>query len=377
MKKNAILLLIFGIFVSNLRFLFLSNNTSFAASEKCTAESMVTMERSTKRILYSKNMDKILPMASTTKIITAIVAIENCKDLDEKYLITKDMTGAEGSSIYLKAGEHLSIRELLYGLMLRSGNDSAIAIAKIISGDVQKFIQKMNCFCIELGLTNTNIVTVNGLHDKNHYTTAKDLAVVSCYALSNPIFAEIVSTKEKVISNELDTKNKCRLLKNKNKLLKRVDGADGVKTGYTIKAGRCFVGSATRNGMGVVCVVLNCREMFEESTRFLNKAFTEFSLNLVQSKGEIKNHEENKKAQNISIISKNDIILPLKTEEIDKISIKLDLFDKPRKDGQIGFAYFVLENNLIFSEKIYTIIDEKQTKISDFRDNFNKVIRAF
>lgn len=377
MKKNAILLLIFGIFVSNLRFIFLSNNISFAVSEKCTAESMVTMERSTKRILYSKNMDKILPMASTTKIITAIVAIENCKDLDEKHLITKDMTGVEGSSIYLKAGEHLSIRELLYGLMLRSGNDSAIAIAKIISGDVQRFIQKMNCFCIELGLTNTNIVTVNGLHDKDHYTTAKDLAVVSCYALSNPIFAEIVSTKEKVISNELDAKNKCRLLKNKNKLLKKVDGADGVKTGYTIKAGRCFVGSVTRNGMGVVCVVLNCKEMFEESTRFLNKAFKEFSLNLVQSKGEIKNHEENKKAQNISIIFKKDIILPLKTKEIDKISIKLDLFDKPRKDGQIGFAYFVLENNLIFSEKIYTIIDEKQTKISDFRDNFNKVIRAF
>lgn len=377
MRKIAVLLLIFGIILPNLRF---SNNkkcVGFNDNFKCSAESMVAMEKSTGRILYSKNKDKTMPMASTTKIITAIVAIENCSDLDEKHLITKEMTGAEGSSIYLKAGEHLSVRELLYGLMLRSGNDSAVAIAIIISGSVDSFVILMNEFCFKRGLNDTNIVTVNGLHDKNHYTTAKDLATVSCYALKNSLFAEIVKTKEKVISNEFDVKNKCRLLKNKNKLLKSLDGADGVKTGYTTKAGRCFVGSATRNGMSVVCVCLNCREMFEETTKIINKIFEEFSLKDIREINNINNYENKLKTQNSSIYFEKDIIIPLKLEEFDKLTVRFDLLEKPDGDGLIGFEYFVLENDLIFSAKIYTIIDEKHIKIDDFKNNFNKVIRAF
>lgn len=376
MKKIGIFLLIFGFFVTNLRF---SNeyNLAFALEEKCTAEAMVTVERSTGRVLYSKNKDKILPMASTTKIITAIVAIENCEDLDEKHLITKDMTGVEGSSIYLKTGEKLSVRELLYGLMLRSGNDSAVAIAKIISGSVENFVKLMNEFCLKLEMSNTNIITVNGLHDKNHYTTASDLAKVSCYALSNPIFAEIVSTKQTTISCEYDLKNKKRFLKNKNKILKTLDGADGVKTGYTMKAGRCFVGSATRNNMQVVCVVLNCREMFEETSRLIDKAFQEFSLVDATYKLEINNYEENIKTQNKFKKSEKHIILPLKTGEIDKITTKLDLLSNPQGDGFVGYRYFLLENELIFSEKIYTILGEEETNKNNFVENFNKVIRAF
>lgn len=375
MKKIAMFLLFFGIFVTNLRF-FCRCDFVFGLEEKCTAEAMVTVERSTGRVLYSKNKDKILPMASTTKIITAIVALENCENLDEKHLITKDMTGVEGSSIYLKAGEKLSVRELLYGLMLRSGNDSAVAIAKIISGSVENFVKLMNEFCLKLEMTNTNIITVNGLHDKNHYTTASDLAKVSCYALSNPIFAEIVSTKQTNISCDYDLKKK-RILKNKNKLLITLDGADGVKTGYTMKAGRCFVGSATRNNMQVVCVVLNCREMFEETSRLIDKAFQEFSLVEATYKLEINNYEENIKTQNKFKKSEKHIFLPLKTEEIDKITTKLELFSNPQGDGFVGYRYFLLENELIFSEKIYTILDEEKTNKNNFVENFNKVIRAF
>lgn len=374
----AINLLILGIFVSNLRFLFNAKlNETSAINEQFHGEAMVTIERSSGRILYSKNKDKILPMASTTKIITAIVAIENCDDLDEKHFITKEMTGVEGSSIYLKAGEKLSVRELLYGLMLRSGNDSAVAIAIIIGGSIDNFVKMMNEFCLNLGLLNTNIVTVNGLHNNNHYTTASDLAKITCYALSNNVFSEIVSTKEKVISSDLDKKNKCRLLKNKNKLLKTLDGADGVKTGYTLKAGRCFVGSATRNGLQIICVVLNCRDMFEECTKFINKAFEEYSLICVQNKGEINNYENNLKTQNISKIIKKDIYLPLKTNEKDKLNFCYEIFDKPLSDGQIGFEYIMIENDLIFSEKIYTIIDEKHSKNNSFKDSFDKIIRAF
>lgn len=376
MRKIAIVLLIFGIFITNLRF-FYNSKLAYGLEEKCTAEAMVTVERNTGRVLYSKNKDKILPMASTTKIITGIVAIENCSNLDEKHLITKDMTGVEGSSIYLKAGERLSIRELLYGLMLRSGNDSAVAIAKIISGSVEDFVKLMNEFCLKLGMNNTNIVTVNGLHDKNHYTTASDLAMVSCYALSNPIFSEIVSTKEATISCDYDLKNQKRILKNKNKLLKTLDGSDGVKTGYTMKAGRCFVGSATRENMQVVCVVLNCREMFEESSRLINKAFQEFSLVDVSSVECVEKCDKNLKSKNIFKKSENPIFLPLKVDEIDKLKTELDLFANPQNDGLVGYQYFLLENELIFSEKIYTILDGKKTKSNDFVKNFNKVIRAF
>lgn len=381
MRKNIILLLFFGVIGAILRFYYINSaNIKFkccAVNDKCTAEAMVTMERSTGRILYSKNKDKILPMASTTKIITAIVAIESGFDLDEKHIITKDMVGVEGSSIYLKAGEKLSLRELLYGLMLRSGNDSAVAIAKIISGSVEDYAKRMNLFCLSLGLNNTNIVTVNGLNDKDHYTTASDLGKITCYALSNPVFAEIVKTKEKIISNDLDKKNKCRLLKNKNKLLKNLDGADGVKTGYTMKAGRCFVGSATRNNMQIVCVVLNCKEMFEETTRLINKAFEEYSLVLYMKSGDINNYGENKKAQNCAIIIKKDILLPLNKEEIEKIKINYSFFDNQTKDGQIGYVYFLIENNLIFSEKIYTINSEKQSRKGDLKNRFYKIIRAF
>lgn len=379
MKKLSRLLLFFGIFGTILRFFGYSiiKNSCYAIDEKCTAEAMVVCERTTGRVLYSKNKDKILPMASTTKIITAIVAIESGIDLDEKRLITKDMTGVEGSSIYLKSGENLSLRELLYGLMLRSGNDSAVAIAMIVGGSVENFVVKMNEFCAGLGLQNTNLVTVNGLHDKNHYTTASDLSKITCYALNNSVFADIVSTKEIKISNELDKKNHCRLLRNKNKLLKGYEGADGVKTGYTMKAGRCFVGSATRNGMGLVCVVLNCREMFEETMRLFDKSFKEYSLELIMKKEDINNYEKNSKTQNSLKILEKDIYLPLNASEKDKIQIKIETFENARDDGQIGFVNFLMENDLIFSEKIYTIIDKSDDKDNSFKTNFKKVILAF
>lgn len=379
MKKIAIILLLFGIFGTVLRFSRPNfNQKTFAIDEKCTAEAMVLCEKTTGRVLYSKNKDKILPMASTTKIITAIVAIESGKDLNEKHTITKDMTGVEGSSIYLKAGETLSIKELLFGLMLRSGNDSAVAIAEIVAGSTLKFVKLMNEFCMKLGLTHTNIVTVNGLHDKNHYTTAAELAKVTCYALSNPIFAEIVSTKKKIISNDFDEKNGYkRVLVNKNKLLKTLDGADGVKTGYTMKAGRCFVGSATRNNLSLVCVVLNCREMFEETTRLLEKGFEEFSMELVFKIEDFINYEEKEKTQNKFKYIEKDIYLPLKLAEKDKIKITAEFFEDAKRSNVIGNLNFVIENDLIFSEKIFTIISEKQEKNNDFRSNLKKIIIAF
>ena len=363
-------------FFSSLKFA----NSAFAwkKNEQDNAEAMAVLEVNSGRLLYSKNKDKRLPMASTTKIVTALVAIEQCKNLDEKHEIPKSATGIEGSSIYLKAGEHLSVRELLYGLMLRSGNDSAVALAQILCGSIEKFVLLMNEKCEQLELKNTHFVTVNGLHDDNHYTSAEDLARLSALALKNPVFKEIVSTKEKVISSEFDKKNGKRYLKNKNKLLNMLEGADGVKTGYTTKAGKCFVGSVSRNGMQVVCVVLNSKSMFEYCADLIEKAFSEFKMCKLFSKGSLfeTNVKNSMKNQPVPVLIPNDIFYPLKKNEILKVKGKVELNENltaPLKaDEEIGKLNITLENDLIFSQKLYTINVEKQ------KENYlKKLIEAF
>lgn len=357
----------------------INSNLTFAGNKKLTtAKSMAVIESSTGRLLYSKDEDKKLPMASTTKIITAIVAIENCKDLDEKHEIPKQAVGIEGSSIYLRKNEKLSMRELLYGLMLRSGNDAAVAIAIITAGSIENFVLMMNNLCKNLNLENTNIVTVNGLHDDNHYTTALDLAKVTAYAMKNKTFSEIVSTKEKTISDE-NSKYGYRFLKNKNKLLKMVSGADGVKTGFTIKAGRCFVGSATRNNMQVICVVLNCAPMFEETAELIEKAFKEYSLYKLMNKGNIfeTTIKNARKTQKIPVILKEDIYYPLKSDEISEVKASLNLnknlIAPISETDEIGQVEIKLKNDLIFSQKLYTMNIE-EIKGESF---FKKIIKAF
>lgn len=257
-------------------------SSSFAFAEavqfSSTARSAIVVDRESGRVLYSKNSDERLPMASTTKIVTALTVINN-GNLDDVVTIPKAACGIEGSSIYLREGEHLTVRELLYGLMLRSGNDSAVALALHVGGSVEHFAEMMNDTAKTLGCQNSNFVNPHGLHDDEHYTSARDLAVITCNALKNDDFKQIVSTKTVRISNEGYEYD--RVLINKNKLLSNCDGADGVKTGYTKKAGRCFVGSATRNGMQVVVVVLNCGPMFEETASMLESAFANYSLQTV------------------------------------------------------------------------------------------------
>ncbi len=253
-----------------------AKNTAIEGEFSTTAQSCCVMERSSGRILFEKNAHLELPMASTTKIVTALAVLNNCLNLEKVVKIPRQACGVEGSSIYLREGEHLTVRELLLGLMLRSGNDCAVALALEISGSVEKFAALMNQTAASLGCTESNFVTPHGLHHENHYTSAADLAKITCAALQNEDFRQIVGTQRAKISNEgMDYP---RVLINKNKLLASFDGADGVKTGYTKKAGRCFVGSATRSGMQVVVVVLNCGPMFEETAQMLNTAFSTYTL---------------------------------------------------------------------------------------------------
>ena len=346
--------------------------------EICSGEAMVTMEAETQRVLYSKNENKKLPMASTTKILTALVAINNCDNLDEKHKIPKEAVGIEGSSIYLKEGEHLTVRDRLYGLMLRSGNDSAVAIAIIVAGSVEKFVELMNEYINDLGLSSTHIVTVNGLHDDEHYTTAYELGVITSHALKCEELKKIVATKEIKISNEFGEYD-YRLLKNKNKFLKKVKGADGVKTGFTKKAGRCFVGSVTRNGMQIITVVLNCSPMFEECEKLTERAFSEYKLVKLFNSGELTKIDDiNKKSQKVPIIIKNNVYYPLKLDEIAKVSARVNLNKANHcqldTDKSIGVIDVYLENNLIFSFKIYTI---NMCNVPDVKDYFHKIIMAF
>ena len=238
-----------------------------------TASACVVMESNSGRILFAKNENAHLPMASTTKIVTALTVLNN-SNLDDIVVIPSQACGIEGSSIYLRPGEKLTIKELLYGLMLRSGNDCATALALYVGGSVEHFAEMMNKTAKDLGCIDSNFVNPHGLHDENHYTSAHDLGVITCQALQNETFSQIVSTTTVKISN--DGYGYPRVLNNKNKLLGSFENADGVKTGYTKKAGRCFVGSATRNGMQVVIVVLNCGPMFEETAKMLDVAFENY-----------------------------------------------------------------------------------------------------
>jgi D-alanyl-D-alanine carboxypeptidase len=238
-----------------------------------SARGMCVMDVSSGRVLFSSNANNKMGMASTTKIVTALTVLENTPDIDTKIRIDDAAVGIEGSSIYLQRGEMLTVRELLYGLMLRSGNDSAIALALAVAPSVPEFANLMNQTAKKYRAFNSNFTNPHGLDDPEHYTTARDLATLSAAALQNPVFAEIAATQTKRIDGiDEDGEPLPRVLHNKNKLLKTLDGCIGVKTGFTKKCGRCFVGAREVNGQKIVCVVLNCAPMFEETAELLRNA---------------------------------------------------------------------------------------------------------
>lgn len=239
------------------------------------AKAMVVLEGNTNTVLYSHNMDTKLPMASTTKIATAIVAIEHTEDFDKKIKISDKAIGIEGTSIYIKKGEELSMRELLYGLILASGNDCAVAIAESF-GDNGEFMEMLNGLVDDLGLKNTHFDNPHGLDSDTHYTSAYDLAVITSYALKNDLFREIVSTERKVIDGTPIYPD--RYLKHKNKLLFTQEGCIGVKTGFTDNAGRCLVNAVEKDDMQIISVVLNCQPMFEECERLTNLAYANYKM---------------------------------------------------------------------------------------------------
>lgn len=279
-----------------------------------SAKAMCTMDVATGRVLFARNAEQPMGMASTTKVVTALTVLENCSDLDTKVRVADEAIGIEGSSIYLQKGETLTIRELLYGLMLRSGNDAAIALALAVAPTVAEFVDMMNQTAAKYGATKTHFMNPHGLDDPDHYTTALDLAKLSAVALRNPTFVEICSAKEK----RIDGPEMPRVLINKNKLLKSLDGCIGVKTGYTKRTGRSFVGAREVDGQKIVCVVLNCGPMFPETAQLLKDADMIYHNKVVLKAEEV--FEDSYGTKGLAL---EDFSYPLSANELANLKIKI------------------------------------------------------
>jgi D-alanyl-D-alanine carboxypeptidase len=221
------------------------------------------------KVLYEKNATKRLPMASTTKVMTAIIAAERC-DLDEMVTVVPEALKVEGSSMYLKAGETVSVETMLYGLLLSSGNDAANMLAIHTAGSTTDFVKLMNEKAALLGLKDTHFDTPSGLDGKTHYTTALDLAKIMAAAVNNPSLAKIMAAKSITIGG--------RTLNNHNKLLRTCDFVDAGKTGFTKKSGRCLVSSASKEGLRLIAVTLNAPDDWDDHERLYSYGFSRVAL---------------------------------------------------------------------------------------------------
>jgi D-alanyl-D-alanine carboxypeptidase len=280
-------------------------------------------------------------IASLTKIMTAIVAIEH-GDLSDIVKTSRRAAGKEGSSIYLRVGDEMSLHHLLYGLMLRSGNDAAVAIAEHVGGSEEGFVHLMNEKARELGLTNTHFMNPHGLDHDDHYSSANDLARLTAYALRNPVFREIVKTRVKKVPNpnaEWD-----HVWTNKNKMLLMYEGADGVKTGYTKLARRCLVSSATRNGQQLAAVTLNDGDDWADHRKLLDWGFQHYPLKTIA--------EEGRKIAGYSLAVGRTFRYPLAEGERERISTRLLV--RPQDDvrtrlGDVGRLEFRMDGEPIGS----------------------------
>jgi D-alanyl-D-alanine carboxypeptidase (penicillin-binding protein 5/6) len=361
---------------------FLAEGTNLQVADTGTytsAQSMVLIETTNNTVIFAKNAEEPLPIASTTKIVCALTVLENCDDLEKLVTVPKSATLVEGSSIYLRENEQLSVLDLLYGLMLQSGNDAAHTLAmEVGEGSLEKFAYLMNETAHKCGATKSNFVTPHGLNDPNHNATALDLAKITSYALKNPVFKKIVSTKShKIHATEHNT---ARTLVNKNKLLSSLEGCVGVKTGYTKKAGRCLVSACEREGAQVICVVLNCGPMFEESASLLNRALDEYKYFEILPSYKFVDDVvvENGKTASVRLYNKNGYAVVVKEKDIDKYSVVYDyekVVSAPiKKDEELGSVKIYCDNTLIFEEKLCSIegvesVDDKE-ELKKILDNW-------
>ena len=337
-----------------------------------SAKAASLYEPETKKFLYSKNMHTKLPMASTTKIMTALLALEHL-DTDKTVFIDDSAIGIDGSSIYLEHDEYMSAESLIYALMLSSANDAAVALACEISGSVNEFSILMNEKADSLGLTDTHFKNPHGLDESEHYTSAHDLAIITAEALKNSKFKEICSTAKKEIESSLKT----RVLINHNKLLKLYDGCIDVKTGYTEKSGRSLVGAADKDNLTLISVTINAPDDWNDHKKLLDFGFSNIHAKYLLNDSEFQ--------VSIPILNGEKKEIMLQPKDSVKIiydgimpSIKKEIFLNgyliaPVSNGDVVGKIIFKENNKIIST---TDIIAKETvneiKKRSFSERFKK-----
>lgn len=325
-----------------------------------SAEKAYVLDAVSGRMLYEKNSTEQSLIASTTKIMTALIVCEQCNVLD-RMRIPKEAVGIEGSSMYLKEGEILTLQELLYGLMLSSGNDAAVALAVYCGGTVEGFVQLMNDKAHNLGLKDTHFENPNGLDSPGHYSTAKDLAVLAEFAMENPIFAKTVSTKSVKIGD--------RYLTNHNKLLWRVEGADGVKTGFTKAAGRILVSSAVRNDRRLIAVTIQAPDDWNDHKKLLEEGFSRYTVRTVVSEGDPVGSLEVLGGENhrVQVLAAEDFCYALASDETAQMALPGPGFIyAPAVEGaDAGHAYVLIRGKAV--GKVHVIYGQtiEQTKTEE------------
>ncbi|MFL0251542.1 D-alanyl-D-alanine carboxypeptidase family protein [Clostridium neuense] len=346
MKANK-----FNTFVCILMTLIMLSNISIKAQDKklyIDAKCAIAMDSKSKVVLYEKNSNTIVPMASTTKIMTALVAMKYGK-LDEKFNVSKNAVSIRGSKVGYKCGEKITLRELLYGLMFRSGNDAAITIAEGIAGNVEKFSKLMNEYALEIGAFNTHFITPHGLDKEFHYCTAYDLALITSKAKEDKLFNDIVGTKD-IAADKYDF---TRSYHNINRILNEIPGANGVKTGYTGKAGKCLVTSVNINGNDVVFVVLNSTPRWAETKKMYNYVSKNYTYKKIISKGDKVYEGSVKYGKNkLQLYAYRDIVIPCKNNETysTKVTISPELKAPLNKNQRVGRIDVIAAGKSIYTD---------------------------
>ncbi len=282
-----------------------------------SARHAIVMDAQTGKVLFSQDADTRCLIASTTKIMTGLLICEDC-ELSREFCVPPEAQGVEGSSIYLRAGERLRLEELLYGMMLQSGNDAATALAIAHSGSVEAFAACMNRRAKELGLKNTHFANPHGLDDEGNYSTAEDLAHLAAAAMENETFARVVSTKQYRFGE--------RMVTNHNKLLWRYEGAEGIKTGFTKAAGRILVSSARRQGRRLICVTINAPDDWNDHCALFDEAYRQFECRPLCQKGQIFGAE-------VSLEGKLSGYL-VASQDLDALLLPEEKVDRVRIDGE-------------------------------------------
>lgn len=341
-----------------------------------SAECACLISADSGEILYAKNAETVHPMASTTKIMTALLAIEK-NTLDDTVIVSANAASQEGSSIYLRSGEEISMKNLIYGMMLNSGNDAACAVAEHISGSVEEFAREMTQKAHDIGALNTSFKNASGLDDDGHYSTALDMAKIAAYAMKNPKFCEIVSTK----TNEIETSSGVTYLKNHNKLLWNYDGCIGIKTGYTKSTGRCLVSCAQRDGITLIAVTLVAPNDWQDHTKMLDYGFEQTEkIYIAQKDSVMKSYEINN--QTFNAVCGGDITAGVKKNEKQNIDVTLHAIKAPtfniQKNEKIGYAEFYLNGNYMGQCDLLCdrdVIIKENTSKDSFFDSIYKIIK--